>query len=148
MLRFASEGHGLAEPENQLLAAQEQIRWFRMHLGATAENPAALPVTSRDEEGSSEEPAPPAPPADEPAPPAPEPSPTPVPEEPAPEPTPTPAPPAPEPSPTPAPPAPEPSPTPAPEDGHIIQLPNEGTAPTPTPEDAARPSINRDVGGE
>jgi outer membrane biosynthesis protein TonB len=144
MLRFAAEGHGLAEPANQLLAAQEQIRWFRMHLGATAENPAALPVTSRDEEGSSEEPTPtPA----EPAPPAAEPAPTPPPaDEPAPEPTPTPTPA--EPTPTPAPPASEPTPTPVPEDGHIIQLPNEGAAPTPTPEDAAGPSINRGVGGE
>jgi dipeptidyl aminopeptidase/acylaminoacyl peptidase len=82
MLRFAAEGHGLAEPENQLLAAQEQIQWFRTHLGSTAEAPAGLPVTSRGDE--------PAPPADEPAPPPEEAAPPP--EEAAPEPTPTPTP--------------------------------------------------------
>ncbi len=36
MLKFATEGHGLAEPENQLLAAQEQIRWFRQYLAGGA----------------------------------------------------------------------------------------------------------------
>lgn len=33
MLRFLGEGHGLAEPANQLYAAQEQVSWFREHLG-------------------------------------------------------------------------------------------------------------------
>lgn len=32
MVRFISEGHGLAMVENQLYAAQEQITWFRTHL--------------------------------------------------------------------------------------------------------------------
>jgi dipeptidyl aminopeptidase/acylaminoacyl peptidase len=42
MLMFENEGHGLAEPENQLLAAQAQINWFRQHLaGAPAPQPAA-----------------------------------------------------------------------------------------------------------
>lgn len=32
MIRFQNEGHGLGEAENQLYAAQEQIRWFRTYL--------------------------------------------------------------------------------------------------------------------
>jgi dipeptidyl aminopeptidase/acylaminoacyl peptidase len=42
MLMFEDEGHGLAEPENQILAAQAQISWFRQHLaGAPIPEPAA-----------------------------------------------------------------------------------------------------------
>jgi dipeptidyl aminopeptidase/acylaminoacyl peptidase len=41
MLVFEDEGHGLAEPENQILAAQAQISWFRQHLaGAPVPQPA------------------------------------------------------------------------------------------------------------
>lgn len=36
MLRFEDEGHGLAQAENQLLAAQEQIRWFRQYMAGLA----------------------------------------------------------------------------------------------------------------
>jgi len=32
MLRFADEGHGLRNPQNQAYAAQEQITWFRTYL--------------------------------------------------------------------------------------------------------------------
>jgi dipeptidyl aminopeptidase/acylaminoacyl peptidase len=32
MLRFVGEGHGLASEDNQRYAAQEQVRWFRLHL--------------------------------------------------------------------------------------------------------------------
>lgn len=32
MVRFVDEGHGLASPDNQLYAAQEQVQWFRTHL--------------------------------------------------------------------------------------------------------------------
>lgn len=35
MLRFAGEGHGLFLTDNQLLAAQEQILWFRQYLAGT-----------------------------------------------------------------------------------------------------------------
>jgi dipeptidyl aminopeptidase/acylaminoacyl peptidase len=31
-VKFMGEGHGLAQPQNELYAAQEQIRWFRLHL--------------------------------------------------------------------------------------------------------------------
>ncbi len=33
MLKFTGEGHGLFQPQNQLYGAQEQISWFRTHLG-------------------------------------------------------------------------------------------------------------------
>lgn len=33
LLTFAREGHGLAEPNSQFLAGQEQILWFREYLG-------------------------------------------------------------------------------------------------------------------
>ncbi len=32
MVRFIGEGHGLADPANQLYAAQEQVAWFRAYL--------------------------------------------------------------------------------------------------------------------
>ncbi|GAB4433240.1 MAG: prolyl oligopeptidase family serine peptidase [Chloroflexi bacterium OHK40] len=32
MVKFVGEGHGLADPANQLYAAQEQLAWFRQHL--------------------------------------------------------------------------------------------------------------------
>ncbi len=35
MLRFQGEGHGLFSRENQVTAAQEQIRWFRQYLAGT-----------------------------------------------------------------------------------------------------------------
>jgi pimeloyl-ACP methyl ester carboxylesterase len=41
MLKFEEEGHGLAAPDNQLLAAQEQIAWFRQHLAGTPAPPPA-----------------------------------------------------------------------------------------------------------
>jgi hypothetical protein len=65
MLKFELEGHGLGLPENQLLAAQEQINWFRRYLGGTA--PAAEPGSEPEEtpeQGASEaEIVPAAPPA-------------------------------------------------------------------------------------
>ena len=33
MVKFVGEGHGLGDPANQLYAAQEQVSWFREHLG-------------------------------------------------------------------------------------------------------------------
>jgi dipeptidyl aminopeptidase/acylaminoacyl peptidase len=33
MVKFIDEGHGLGNPANQLYAAQEQVSWFRTHLG-------------------------------------------------------------------------------------------------------------------
>jgi dipeptidyl aminopeptidase/acylaminoacyl peptidase len=168
MLRFASEGHGLAEPENQLLAAQEQIRWFRTHLGATAETPAALPVTSREDDAPDEatpppdEAAPPpdeatpppdeaAPPPDEAAPPPDEAAPppdeaAPPPDEAAPPPDEA-APPPDEAAPPPDEAAPPPTPTPTPVPVRLIQLPDEEEAAPPESNDAAPPSIIRGVGG-
>ncbi|RRR71219.1 MAG: S9 family peptidase [Candidatus Viridilinea halotolerans] len=32
MVRFVQEGHGLMDMDNQIYAAQEQVRWFRLHL--------------------------------------------------------------------------------------------------------------------
>lgn len=31
-VKFIGEGHGLTQPDNGLYAAQEQLRWFRLHL--------------------------------------------------------------------------------------------------------------------
>jgi pimeloyl-ACP methyl ester carboxylesterase len=45
MLQFADEGHGLGDPEHQLIAAQEQINWFRQHLAGT---PPAAPYDTED----------------------------------------------------------------------------------------------------
>lgn len=43
MLKFVDEGHGLASLENQVLAAQEQMRWFRERLANT---PVVAPVVT------------------------------------------------------------------------------------------------------
>lgn len=43
MLKFVDEGHGLAALDNQLLAAQEQLLWFRRYL---SDGPVSVPVVS------------------------------------------------------------------------------------------------------
>lgn len=41
LLGFRNEGHGLANPNNQLIAAQAQLRWFQQYLGSGQRVPAA-----------------------------------------------------------------------------------------------------------
>jgi dipeptidyl aminopeptidase/acylaminoacyl peptidase len=43
MLRFNREGHGLRIPQNQLIAAQAQISWFRQYIGGGNPAPADVP---------------------------------------------------------------------------------------------------------
>ncbi len=58
MLVFEQEGHGLASLENQQLAAQEQITWFRRYLldEAAAEEPSATAEPEEPTEPAAEEP--------------------------------------------------------------------------------------------